>query len=128
MQNEDISQRAAKAVAKAGSPEFAGNDGATRQFMGELARAGELEGLSSTYIAHVAAHPGDRRRLANRVPLIIANGYFCCHRSNLGTLVSRWCAANPGWNISLLRALEHPVRFAQVAQAMAEELEANGSA
>lgn len=122
MLDQEIIQRAAKAITQAGSREFTGNAGATQAVMSDFALEGKLEALATTFDAHVALHPADRRSLLRRVPRIVSDQYFCRHRGYMGMKVERWLEANPGWEDSLRRALASPARFAFVTNAMADEI------
>lgn len=121
MNNDDI-QSAAAAIAQAGSPEFTSHAGATLQLMSDLARRGELEAVSETLLAHVAAHPGDCRRLVSAIPAKILNQYIYRYNQGSAAAVERWRARTPDWAAALERAVTNPPRFAAVAAAMADEV------
>jgi hypothetical protein len=122
MIEQDIIKRGAVAISKAGSPEYTTHAGATQTLMSELAGEGQLEAMSTTFLAHVALHPRDRRSLVNRVPPMLSNQYFCGNCQLLGMSVKRWCEANAGWGDLLRQALTDPAHFATVAMAMANEI------
>ena len=112
--------RSAAAIAQAGSPAFTLHAGPTLELMSEQAKAGELEAMSQTLLAHIEIHPGDRRSLIDRVPAKILNQYIYILRQRSVGAVERWRERTPDWAETLKRAVTNPQRFAMVAKAMAD--------
>lgn len=94
MTNIEIAQ-AADAIAQAGSQAFVHHAGATLEHLSELAKAGELEALSTMLLAHATLHPGDRRKLVDSVPAKIVNQYIYSNRKRSMRVVEPWLKGRP---------------------------------
>lgn len=121
--DEDGIMRVGKAIANAGSPEFDRHAGATLDEMSKLAGEGELEAMSSCYLAHGTLHPGDRQTLLKYLHLKVLHGYIYGHRKCVHRSVGQWCAQVPDWDERLRRAITDPPRFALTARVMADEID-----
>jgi hypothetical protein len=119
MTNTDIEQ-SARAIGQAGSPAFTHHAGATLERLSELAKQGDLEGLSTTLLAHVGLHPSDRRKLVDSVPAKVLNQYIYIYRKRSVTAVERWRERTPDWADTLKRAIDDPAIFAAAARDMAD--------
>ncbi|NJR80594.1 hypothetical protein [Sphingomonas corticis] len=121
MGRDDI-EISARAIAQAGSPEYTTHAGATLERLAELAGRGDLEALSTTFVAHVAVHPRDERRLVAAVPKMVLSRYLHGFAGLEFPAVERWRARTPDWAALLGSALHDPRRFAAVAAAIVVEV------
>ena len=122
MTDTEIVSRAAEAILQAGSPMHTVHAGETLQFMSDLARSGNLHAMSDTFSAHVTAHPGDRRSIADRVPAKILNQYFYLHCQRSVTAIERWRADTPDWAERLRNAVGDSGRFTRLVERMAQHI------
>lgn len=121
MTNNEIVQAAA-AIAQAGSPDYTHHAGATLTLMSEQTRAGELEAMCTTLLAHTDMHPGDHHKLVESLPAKVLNQYIYINRGHSACKVERWREQTPDWSGTLKRAADDPSRFAAIARAMADEI------
>jgi hypothetical protein len=113
--------RLADALRHTGSPRYVVRSGPILELMSDLAKEGDLVGVSEAYLAYIAKVPSDRRFVADRVPAKILNQYIYLHRQGSVRAVTKWIARTPGWADRIKEVLEDPERFERVARRMADE-------
>lgn len=121
MSIKSVDERIADALLIVGSSDHTVRFGPILALMSDLAREGELQGVSRAFIAYAALIPTDRQKVADAVPAKILNHYVYLCRQRPTTTVMPWLKRNRNWAKRLVDALPSPYRFEQVARSMADE-------
>ena len=115
-------ERIDRALQEQNSHEYITPSGATLTLLTELAVEGKLAAMSLAYITFKGKYEPNAKRVAERVPAKLTNGYFIKFLNLDALRVVRWEQKNPLWAQQSIDALQVPNVFAQEVSEMARRM------
>ncbi len=116
-----LHERVAEAILERGSPDYARRSGAIQILLSDLAREGNLRGMSEAFRAYTLLIPDDAHRLAAAVPAMVLNQYLYLHEERPAGAMRAWLKESDDWSDSLSATIGDDDRFEALARAMSEQ-------
>ncbi|WP_188820393.1 hypothetical protein [Novosphingobium indicum] len=117
-----LADRIASAIRDTGSPDYAVRSGALLALLSDLAREGDLMGMSEAFCAYTTLLPADEKSIRHAVPAKIINQYFHLNRKRSQRAIIAWQAQSEGWETNLATAIGEDVRFDAAVRAMDDRI------